>query len=193
MPNSVPYLICAFVNLPPNNVFVHRFIMCHRWLYYWVMFIALYLIEFLYCIQRIVNMPEKFMVKDAISAVRVCDVMTTYNRDVMGTWSLHAHRTVRKVPVTFHYSVQHREFRHWNGNQSVVLCKWTGQAAPAGAGITQTVQWLGTRCKTEESWFDSSREKKFPFSSYRPDRICLPPSFLTNGVRDWVAGAWSRR
>ena len=30
-------------------------------------------------------MSEKFMVKRSVSVVRVCDVMMTYNRDVMGT------------------------------------------------------------------------------------------------------------
>jgi hypothetical protein len=46
------------------------------------MFIAVYLIQFLYCIQRILNMVEKFMVKRSVGAVRVCDVMMTYNQDV---------------------------------------------------------------------------------------------------------------
>jgi len=50
------------------------------------MIIALYLIGFLYRIQRIVNMSEKIMVEPSVSSVLVSDVTTIYNHDVMGTW-----------------------------------------------------------------------------------------------------------
>ena len=88
MSNSVTYLICGFVNLPPNNVSVPLFYHLSQMALLLNYVIALYLMQLLHCIQRIVNMSEKFMVKGSVSAERICDVMMTYNHDVMETWLL---------------------------------------------------------------------------------------------------------